>query len=399
MPATDELHHRDRCAISGIGKTDYSSSSGRSPLTLATQAALAAIADAGLTPDDIDGIVRADYDTVTPHGLAMSLGMKNLHFWGETGPGGAASSMMIGLAVGAVLSGQARNVLVFRAHNGRSGMRFANGARRLSAPRVGGNGLYDEFYLPYGLLVPGQAFAMAARRHMLDHGTTREQLAEVALACRANANATRHAQMHDRQLSMDEYMAARPISTPLVLFDFCLETDGGCALVVTRAERAKDAPKVPILIRAIAGGVNEDRRPGLVFPMLTRDDVNDLPARRAAEMLWKRAGLGPTDIDVAQIYDCYTIAVLLQLEAYGFCPRGASGAFAASGALRPGGALPINTDGGNLSGGYIHGLNHFVEGVRQLRGESEVRIDGAEVSLVTGGPLPVSGGVVLRRGG
>src|SRR5690606_29644313 len=162
--------------------------------------------------------------------------------------------------------------------------------------------------------------------------------------------------------------------------------------------RAKDGPKTPILIRAIAGGIPQDRRPGLIFPVTTRDDMTDLPSRQAAQLLWRRAGLGPSDIDVAQIYDCYTIAVLLQLEAFGFCGRGESGPFVESGALRRTGALPINTGGGNMSGGYIQGLNHFVEGVRQLRGESEVSIPGAEVSLITSGPVPVSGGVVLRRG-
>src|SRR6266540_6898653 len=186
MSAVDEFHHRDRCAIVGIGETDYSRNSGRSDLTLATQAALAAIADAGLQPEDIDGIVRCDMDTVYHHDLVESCGLPNVTYWSEVGPGGVAAAAMVGQAVGAILSGQATTVLVFRELTGRSGRRY--GLSSASSQVVGGGGSYDELYMPYGVLTPGQVFAMFAQRHMTEFGTTPEQLGQIPITCRKRAN-------------------------------------------------------------------------------------------------------------------------------------------------------------------------------------------------------------------
>jgi acetyl-CoA acetyltransferase len=398
MSADPELHHRDRCAIVGIGETDYSRRSGRSDLTLATQAALAAIDDAGLTSADIDGIVRCDMDTVRPNDLAHALGLRDLTYWSEVGPGGVAPSAMVGQAVGAILSGQARAVLVFRELNGRSGRRYGLAAAAADAGnrRVGGFGTYDELFAPYGMLTPGQIFAVMARRHMIEFGTTSEQLAHIALACRARANANPRAQMHDRPLTMDDYLAARTIADPLRLYDFCLETDGACAVVVTSAERARDGRQSPALIRAVAQGSVPDPQPGIQFPVLMRESITELPARSVAATLYRRAGLGPADVDVAQVYDCFTITVLLQLEDWGFCKKGEGGPFVAAGGIDLGGQIPINTGGGHLSEGYIHGMNHVVEGVRQIRGTSTSQVPGAEVCLVTSTPLPPGSGILLR---
>ncbi len=191
-----EHTHRDKCAIVGIGATDFSRASGRSELTLATQASLAALADAGLTAADVDGIIRCDMDNVRGNDLAHSLGIRNLTYLGENGPGGAAPCAMVGQAVAAILSGQATTVLVFRSLNGRSGVRF--GQSPVEGALVGGAGTYDELFDPYGLLTPGQVFALMAQRHMLEFGTTPEQLGGIAMACRARANANPLAQMHDR---------------------------------------------------------------------------------------------------------------------------------------------------------------------------------------------------------
>ncbi|HEX7761016.1 MAG TPA: transporter [Caulobacteraceae bacterium] len=388
---------RDKCAVAGIGQTAFARDSARSVLSLATEASLAALADAGLTVDDVDGIVRCESDTVTPYTLGAALGVNNLSYWGDTGPGGVAPCMMMGLAIGAVLSGQAKTVLAFRSLNGRSEARLGGAGQRLGAETVGGFGTYDEYFLPYGLLTAGQTFALMTRRHMLEYGTTAEQLGAVAMACREHANLTPHAQMQSKPMSMDDYLSARMISTPLRLFDFCLESDGACAVVITSAERARDLRKPPVLISGVAGGAPPDRRVGMMFPVVTREDMTDLGGRRAGETLWKRAGIGPSEIDIAQLYDCFTISVILQLEAYGFCAKGEGGPFAASGAIRRGGSLPINTGGGHLSEGYVHGMNHIVQAVRQLRGEADMQIEGAETCLVTGGPLPVGSSVVFRK--
>jgi acetyl-CoA acetyltransferase len=387
---------RDRCAIVGIGETDYSRQSGRSDLTLATQAALAAISDAGLRHSDIDGIVRCDMDTVRHNDLVHSIGLPNITYWSEVGPGGVAAAAMVGHAASAILSGQASAVLVFRELNGRSGRRY--GLTHRLGERVGGGGTYDEFFQPYGLLTPGQVFALIAQRHMHEFGTTSQQLAHIPLACRRRANANPRAQMHDRELTHDDYISARMISAPLRLFDFCLETDGACAVVVTSAERARDLPHPPVLIRAVAQAVNPDPQPGIQFPILMRADITELPARAAANVLYRRAGLGPADIDVAQLYDCFSITVLLQLEDWGFCDKGEGGPFVESGAIDIDGNVPINTGGGHLSEGYIHGLNHVLEGVRQIRGTSTSQVPGAETCLVTSTPLPPGSALILRAG-
>lgn len=386
---------RDRCAIAGIGRTEFSKDSGRSELTLACEASLAAIRDAGLTRADIDGIVRCDMDHVSHAALIGALGLDNAGFLGDSGVGGTAPCGMVGLAVAAVASGQASAVLVYRALNGRSESRF--GAAIAPRTRAGGQGSYDEFFTPYGLLTAPQTFALLARRHMIEYGTTAEHLGAVALACRAHANCTPHAQMHGKPLTLGDYLAARMISTPLRLFDCCLETDGACAVVVTSAERARDLPNPPVLIRAVAQGAADGGSGGMMFPMIACRDPLRQPPGNTARRLWARAGLGPRDMDVAQFYDCFTITVLLQLEDYGFCARGESGPFAASGAIAAGGSIPINTDGGNMSGGYIHGLNHIVEGTRQMRGTADVQIPGAATCLVTSGPAGQSSALILRR--
>jgi acetyl-CoA acetyltransferase len=203
--------------------------------------------------------------------------------------------------------------------------------------------------------------------------------------------------MADRPLTMEQYLAARMISSPLRLFDYCLETDGACAVIVTSRERAADGPHPPALIRAVAQSAGPEPQVGFLYPTIMRQSLTTQTSRSLAEILYRRAGLGPSDVDVAQFYDCFTITVLLQLEDYGFCEKGEGGHFAASGAIDKGGTLPINTSGGHLSEGYLHGMNHIVEGVRQIRGTSTSQVPGAEVCLVTSGLPVTTSGLMLRR--
>jgi acetyl-CoA acetyltransferase len=186
------------------------------------------------------------------------------------------------------------------------------------------------------------------------------------------------------------------LARPLPLYDFCLETDGACAVVVTSAERARDLRQPPVLIRAVAQAGPADPQPGIQFPVLMRESITELPAGNVADVLYRRAGLGPDDIDVAQLYDCFTITVLMQLEDWGFCKKGDGGPFVADGNIEIDGRLPINTGGGHMSEGYIHGMNHIVEGVRQIRGESTSQVTGAETCLVTSTPLPPGSALILR---
>jgi acetyl-CoA acetyltransferase len=388
--------YRDRCAITGIGSTAFTKASGRTELSLATEAALAAISDAGLEPGDIDGLVRCDSDNVLHNDLALALGVRNLDYYGENGPGGVAPCGMIGQAVAAVLAGQATNVIVYRALNGRSGRRWGQADADAAQAVVGGNGTLDELVYPYGLFTPGQMWALIAQRHMIEFGTRSEHLGAIAVACRERANTNPAAMMYDRKLTLDDYLAARFITEPLRLFDFCLETDGACAVVVSSAERAKDSPHRPVLIRSVAQATGPGVSGGESLPILMRGpSLTTLMARTAADLLYARAGLGPSDIDVAQIYDCFTISVLTQLEDYGFCPKGEGGPFAASGEIGLGGSLPINTSGAHLSEGYIHGMSHIVEAVRQLRGDSTSPVPGAQTCLVTSSPIPNTSALIL----
>lgn len=391
-----ERTHRDRCAIVGVGRTDFSRASGRSVLTLATQASTLAITDAGLGIGDIDGIVRCDFDAVSAHELANALGLTDLRYWSEHGPGGAAPCSMIASAVGAIVSGQATSVLAFRALNGRSGFRLGMGRNQHDTGPIGGNGTYEEFYVPYGLVSPGQMWAMLARRHMTQYGTTPEQLGAIATTIRRAANRNPAAQMHDRILTLDEYLDAPVISSPLRIFDYCLETDGACAVVVTSTERARDLARAPVVIAGVAMGATPGMQGGLSGPVLMRPDPLRLPSRSVAANLYRNAGIGPADIDVAQFYDCFTFTVLVQLEDYGFCEPGEGGPLAESGSIALDGRLPINTSGGNLSDGYIHGMSHIVEGVHQIRGDSTSQIDGAEVCLVTSGLPNITSAMILR---
>jgi acetyl-CoA acetyltransferase len=387
---SDRWAHQDATAIVGIGATEFSKSSGRSELTLATEACLAALADAGLAVSDVDGVVRCDHDLVSAQSLAESLGVPDLTYWGEVGPGGAAPCAMVGQAVAAVLSGLATTVLVYRSLNGRSGARFGQSAA-LPA-RVGGRGSRDELFLPYGLASAGQFFALLARGHMLRYGTGYEALAQISVTCRERANANPSAQMHGRSLTLADCFDARPIADPLRLIDFCLETDGACAVVVTSAERAADCAQPAALVRSVAQGTGRGIKGGMMFPALLADE---LPSRAVADTLFRRAGMQPADVDVAQLYDCFSITVLLQLEDYGYCKPGEAGPYIASGALDLDGTLPINTAGGHLSEGYVHGMNHVLEGVRQIRGTSTSQFPGAQVALVTSAPPPGSSALLL----
>jgi len=383
------------CAIAGIGTTDFSRNSGRSDLTLATQAVLGALEDSGLDASAIDGIIRCDMDLVRHNDLAEALGIRQLTYWGECGPGGVAPCAMIGQAVAAIMSGQASTVVVFRSLNGRSGRRYGAASAATGQQLAGGNGSYDEFFLPHGLLTAGQMFALMARRHMIEYSSTPEQLGSIAIACRERALANPAAQMYGRPITMSDYLSARMISEPLRLFDYCLETDGAAAVVVTSTERARDSKNGAVLIHAVAQASLPGTQPGMMFPVLMRDSITALSSRAVADLLWSRSRLGPADVDVAQLYDCFTITLLLQLEDYGFAKPGEGGAFAADGGIGLTGQLPCNTSGGHLSEAYIHGMNHVVEGVRQIRGTSTAQVAGAEVSLVTSAPPPASSALIL----
>jgi acetyl-CoA acetyltransferase len=388
---------RDQVAIVGLGQTDYSRESGRSELRLAVEAIHAAVADAGLRVEDIDGIVKYSVDSSgDPPTVAAALGLPDLGFWALASGAGTGSCAIVGHAANALLAGQAQYVVCYRAMNGHSGRRYG-AVRGEPATHVGGGYTFGEFSQPYGLVAPAQFYSMLARRHMIEYGTTQDALGQIAIACRRHAARTAHAQMRT-EFDLPEYHASRWIAEPLHLLDCCLTTDGAAAIVLTTTERARDLAQRPVLLSSWGQAAGPGSVPGMLDPWLMREKIAETTGRYLAPRLYRMAGLGPDEIDVAQIYDCFTITVLLQLEDYGFCAKGEAADFIGDGAaLTLGGALPLNTAGGNLSEGYIHGFNHVLEGTRQMRATSQVQVEDAAHCLVTGGaPVPTSALILTR---
>jgi acetyl-CoA acetyltransferase len=242
------------------------------------------------------------------------------------------------------------------------------------------NSMYSR---PFGLLRPVDEIAMLTRRYMYEYGATRDHLANVALAARKHANNNPNATMGHKTLTREEYMAGRWISEPLCLFDNCLETDGGLAVVITSAERARDLRHKPAKIHSFAQGLPPQHQTMTNF---FNDDPLRGPAWTTSAKLWANAEMTPHDVKVAQLYDAFSPLILLSLEGYGFCERGEGGPFTDEGNIEwPYGRLPVNTSGGGMSEAYVHGMNLVLEGVRQIRGTSPNQVEGADVSLVTSG--------------
>ncbi|MDA0823511.1 MAG: lipid-transfer protein [Proteobacteria bacterium] len=383
---------RDQSCIVGIGHTEYSKDSGRSELTLACEAIGAAIEDAGLKPSDIDGITKYTMDNNDAVEIARSLGMPELRFFAEVAYGGGGGPLgSVLLAAMAVATGQAKAVVAFRAMNERSGRGTARFGQASSAAGAAGAASYTS---PYGLFSPAQMVAMAARRHMHLYGTESRHFAEIALACRHHANFNPDAIMYGRPMTLEDHQTSRMISTPLRLLDCCLETDGGAAVIVTTADRARDLRQPPVYIAS--GGLGGG---GWNHRFMVRDmESSESEATVIAKRLFSDAGISHADIDVLFVYDHFTPLVLMALEEYGFCKRGEGKDFVGNGRLRwPDGDLPLNTSGGNLSEGYIHGMQNTIEAVRQLRGVARCQVKDANYAFVSAGNAVPTSAVILRR--
>jgi acetyl-CoA acetyltransferase len=380
--STPERFPRGQSAIVGIGCTEYSRDSGVSVFSLAAEAIKHAVADAGLTIGDIDGLVTfGPNDSIPPSTLAQGLGIKSMSFFLDHFLGGSVSISTVGQAALAVSAGVADCVVVYRSLNGRSELRMnGSGAPRMRQP-------WDMPYkINSGYIAPSQEIAMAARAHMLRYGTTSEDLGRIAMLSRTNALDNPRAMMHE-PMTMDDYLESRWIVDPFRKYDCCLETDGAAAVVLVAADRAKDLPHRPVLVQGAAWGG------GITIVNNGFDDIAESPAMPLGERLFASAEMGPDDIDFAELYDCFTYSVLSQLEGYGFAEPGEVPAMLADGAFdRDGGRLPVNTHGGLLSEAYIHGINHVYEAVEQIRGDAGVRqVDRHDVALVTGQLGYVSG--------
>lgn len=373
-------------AIVGAALSDCGRVDDKSPYDLHFQAASRALADAGLRRDEVDGFGSVGMGMLPPIEVAEYLGLRPT--WADsTGVGGSTWEVMVEHAVAAVEHGDVEVVVLAYGSTARADLkkrlRSANVALSSRGPA--------QFDTPFGHTLIAK-YAMAARRHMHEFGTTIEQLAEVAVSARANAALNPDAFYRD-PITIDDVAAAKMVADPFTKLHCCIRSDGGGAVVLTSAERARDCAKAPVWVLGSGTALSHST-------MSEWDDFTESPAVRSGALAFERAGVAPAEIDVCQIYDSFTYTVLATLEALGFCKKGEGGSFVEGGTLRVGGDLPTNTDGGGLSSCHpgMRGMFLLVEAVRQLRGEcGDRQVADARLACVngTGGWFSSTGTVVL----
>lgn len=400
--------NQDKCAIVGVGSTDYYVRGKSWPRTIndmAGEAILNACADAGISVKDIDGFAYystagAGYlDKFDTASLMETLGIPHVGFSATLTSGGGGVAGAPGLAVAGLMNEDCKYVVTIMAlqqlPQHRLGVVFGAAA---PSPE-------NSFLQPSGLVGPGHLMSVLARRHMHLYGTTREAFKEVVQATRANTH-NRPKAVRKEPLSDEQYWGQPMLADPLCRLDFCLETDGAVAIITTTTDRAKDCRHAPALIHGCTHG--GQREWGRAFAWMGMPDPHFASSghKYVADRLWEQTGLSAKDMDVALVYDHFSAMVLMQLEDYGFCEKGEANDYALAGKLRydaatgkgVNGGVPVNTHGGNLNEAYIIGMTHVVEAVEQVRGTAINQVKDAEFALATGGPasLPVSG-LVLRK--
>jgi acetyl-CoA acetyltransferase len=368
---------KGKTAVVGIGQTAFGKGLVDTELSLACQAISMALDDAGIAPGEVDGLASYTMELNREVDVARSVGLGDITFFTQVGFGGGAGCGVVGQAAMAIVTGQCEVAVAWRAR------KRADPASRPWAQTDARLADSQQWSRPWGMLRPVDEIAMLTRRYMHEFGTTRDHLANVALAFRKHASRNPAATMGHKPMTRDDYMNARWISEPLCLFDNCLETDGALAIVLVSAERARDCRQPAAFVHAFAQGLPPQHQTMTNF---FNDDPLRGPAWTAARRLYANAEVGPADVKVAQLYDAFSPLIPLSLEGYGFCERGEGGSFTDNGAIEwPDGRLPVNTAGGGMSEAYVHGFNLVLEGVRQIRGTSTSQVEGADVSLVTSG--------------
>lgn len=366
-----------KTAIAGLGMTELGKVYGRSMTDFAGEAIALALEDAGLSASDVDGLlVNANGSIEMVPTLQMSLGLEDLTLMNVMSAFGATAGAMLQYATAAIESGQANVVACVYAD-----APLSEGSRS-SEGRYSGNAfMFDGLaglQFSYGAYSANYTYALALRRHMHLYGTTHDQLGTIAVGQRQWALKNPRAQMK-KPLALEDYHASRWIVEPLHLLDCCLVSNGGVAVIVTSAERARSLKQPPVYLRGFGQGAPGDRMRS------EREPAVHTGARRSGEIALRMAGVELSDVDVLEIYDCYTYTVLVTLEDYGFCAKGEGGAFVADGKLAPGGSLPTNTGGGQLSSFYMWGFTPLSEGVIQVRGQGgERQVPKHDLVLVSG---------------
>lgn len=358
---------RGDVVIAGIGHTAYGKLPDRSTVSLNVEACRNALADAGIEKDLVDGVwakvPTSKLEFLYGAKVAEALGIQP-NVGGVLDLGGASNIAMISYAALAIEAGMADVVLITSADNPRSGTRQA----------------YEKAYgndAPYGWLGIAAGYAMIARRHMIEYGTTQEQLGAIAVTCRRHGAANPAAQLR-KPVDLDDYLRSPLVVEPLRRDDCALVSDGAAAVVVTSAERARELG-VPNPVPILGFGQGHT-----AWDIAQRPTLTETAASRSARQAFAMAGVTPAQVDVAQLYDCFTITALMSLEDYGFCAKGEAGAFAQAGEIEIGGTLPLNTSGGLLSETGMPGMQMVIEAARQVRGRSTSQVAGAGIALASG---------------
>jgi len=379
---------KEKVAVTGVGETEYMRGTDRSALSLQLEAALKAIADAGLKPTDIDGIIPYGHGAVAED-FVTNFGIPDLRFSATTPMGGASTVAAIQAAQAAITAGICNHVMLVLGRTGYSGGRIGTRVAQMPQFRT-----QAEFEMPSGAIAPAQLYAAMARRHMHLYGTTSRQFAEIAVTTRRHALMNMNATM-TKPITVEDHQNSRMISDPFRLLDCSLESDGGAAVIISRSDQARDMAKRPIYVMAAGEG-----HPDSPSTITQRPEMTRLGIAKCAPRVFGQAGVTHADIDVAEIYDCFTYIVLCQLEDLGFCKKGEGGDFVMDGNIGLSGRLPVNTHGGLLSQAHMAGINHIVELTKQLRGEAgAAQVRGAEIGLVTGyGDMGDGALAIMRRG-
>jgi acetyl-CoA acetyltransferase len=379
-----------RTAIAGIGATEFSKNSGRSEMQLAAEAVTAALADAGLEPGDVDGMVTLEIDHNSVGEVQRAIGGGQLTYFSSVAGGGGGGAGCVAHAVQAVATGAAKVVVCYRAMNERSEYRFGQ-PMSMSQPTAQ-NALFS-YQIMHGMATAAAMMAMCMRRYMHETGAGPEDFGTVAVTQRGYAATNPAAFFHGKPISMDDYLSARMVADPLRLLDCCQESDGAVAIVVTGTEQARDLRQKPVLIRGAAQAL-----PNLTMYLnnFYRDDI--IPYEETAliaKQLYAMSDLTPDAIDAAIIYDHFIPSVLPTLEALGFCARGEAKDFIKGGTLRLDGRLPLNTNGGQIGEAYIHGFNGIAEAVRQVRGTAVNQVAKVDNIIATSGSGVPTSGLIL----
>jgi acetyl-CoA acetyltransferase len=379
-----------QACIVGIGQTEFSKNSGRSELQLAAEAIKAALDDAGLTPRDVDGLITFTLDGSDEVGVGRCLGITDLKYASRLPNGGAASVATIFHAMAAIDSGTCDVVVVWRAMNERSQYRFGQPMARGAIP-TGGGSTFMEWCLPFGAQSPASWEALTAQAYMSRYNVTNADFGLVSVLLRKHAATNPSAWFYGKPITLEDHQASRWIVAPsLRLLDCCQESDGGVAIVVARADRARDLRQKPVAIRGAVTSMRFNHE--IISDYYHSQDLTRLDiSERVRDRLTEATGIAPRDTQVAMIYDNFTPQIFLQLEAFGYCGPGEAASYIKDGNLELNGRSPLSPNGGHIGEGYIHGMNLITEGVRQARGTAANQVANVQNVFLASG---VAGAII-----